>query len=70
MQARMKARSVECRSAQSEYTAQQIQAKADKASRDAWRDGRILIISADHPALDWAERLLVERLAKRIGAAS
>jgi hypothetical protein len=59
--------SAECRFARSGMTQQDLQIKANGASREAWRSGKILLVSLDHPALDWADRQMVLHLAKRLG---
>ena len=66
----VRARSVECVRAQSEFSKNEILAKAYAASRLAWLDGEILLISRHHPTLDFAERQMIDHLAKRIGVKS
>lgn len=64
---RLRARSAECVRSTSGYEDHERRRRADDASERAWREGKILIVRLDHPALDFADREMVKLLAKRIG---
>jgi len=38
----------------------------DKLKEDAWRDHRILVISADDPRIGWIERQVIEQIGEKL----
>ena len=38
----------------------------ERVKRDGWQEDRILVISPDHPGLDWSERQAVINIGNRL----
>jgi menaquinone-dependent protoporphyrinogen IX oxidase len=53
--------------AQSGYTLDEIQARADAMCREKWTEQGMLAISVNDPRLSWEQREMIRMIARHLG---